>query len=281
MAVVDAGRRPGSPRRSGKRSKKAQAELDTARPSRSAGKKSTSPAAPRKGSSQVRARPAARDSVTQQFFAEGERLSSEALAAHEALASTTSLRVPTQRGPMLAWALGILVAIAALLVVGWSSVWRPLIAVRPAADLTARSPQVDPSRSTPSMPMATPTEKRASRRPARPGAPSPASKRSRAAMEGPSPTPSHGDHAHLEAALPALRGYVWSPEERRLVPKSSAAAPETSPSPRSVQRVGDPTPPRAVPPPPPAPPESPPSSTAAPDETPPTPGASATEAGPT
>ena len=144
----------------GRPSRKAQAELDSVGPlddqdalaslaqrmlsgpqpdtDDPAAKRPTGPPGPRKGGARARAKPSSNDAVSAQFFEEGERLSDEAAAAHEGL-SSTSLVIPRQRGPMLAWTLGTAAAIAALLVGGWSTVWRPLLAARPAATFAARS----------------------------------------------------------------------------------------------------------------------------------------------
>ena len=183
-----------------------------------AAKRPTSAPAPRKGG--ARAKPSAHDAVSARFFEEGERLSEEAAAAHAGL-SSTSLLIPRQRGPMLAWTLGTAAALAALLVGGWSTVWRPLVAARPAATFAARANEPAPSRSAPSARGAAPAAAgTAQARGPTTSKAVPSTKPTRVAATA-EQAAARERRARSEAALPPLRGYVWSPAEHRLVPRAS------------------------------------------------------------
>lgn len=153
-------------------------------------------------------------SVSQLFFDEGERLSNEALAAHAALASTT-LAIPRRRGPMVAWTVGIFLAMVGLAIGGWFSVRKPLAATRSTAAPVAGT---DELASTPTPPRETPA-------PA--SLPSPAL---RSVARAPQ-RPAADRHARSSTVASPLRGYVWSPAERRLVPTTHVPKSPSQPVP--------------------------------------------------
>jgi hypothetical protein len=148
-------------------------------------------------------------SVSQLFFDEGERLSNEAMAAHAALASK-SLAIPRRRAPMVAWTVGILLAMLGLAIGGWFSLRKPLAAVRPTAAPVARTNEV----------ASAPAEA-----PAPPSLPAPVP---RLGARSPQRPASQGQ-SRSTAGAPPLRGYVWSPAAHRLVPTSAAPQPSSPP----------------------------------------------------
>lgn len=149
-------------------------------------------------------------SVSQLFFDEGERLSNEAMAAHAALASTT-LAIPRRRGPMVAWTVGIFLAMLGLAIGGWFSVRKPLAATRSTAAPVARPDEVASAPPAPAPAASpTPTPRSGARTPLRPGA---------------------QVQARSAGGVAPLRGFVWSPAEHRLVPASRAPKPSSQPVP--------------------------------------------------
>jgi hypothetical protein len=175
------------------------------------------------------------DSMTRQFFEEGDRLFNEHAEdpadaqAHDE--PQTRLRIPRRRGAAVAWTLAIVGAMAALLVGGWSSVRKPLLAAlsRGEAAIGAERSPVDniaaPSQSVPTrQPASTaPASPPVAAAPAVAFAPAlqrPATAPSEIATPAVSPAraPAAGPRASTHPPPSPLRGYVWSPAEHRLVP---------------------------------------------------------------
>ncbi len=178
------------------------------------------------------------DSMSRQFFEEGDRLFNEpaedAAGPQEQDEVEMRLRIPRRRSAPVVWTLVIVGAIAAALVGGWSSVRQPLLAALSRAEAGIGS-QRGPSDSLapPSPPV--PARQPANAAPASPAAAAAPEVAAAPAEQGPSPVPaevpaapvrpSRAGTAEARVSFPpsrspppsALRGYVWSPSEHRLV----------------------------------------------------------------